>query len=80
MRVWRVRIKVNASASALPPGTYGPFIVFASGRGSTVRFVRLIVQSLPRPTDQAERGRGGYLLDGRGGYLLDDRGNRLLAQ
>ena len=77
-----VTLKVNASASALRPGTYGPFIVFASGRGSTVRFVRLIVQgpSLPRPADQAERGRGGYLLDGRGGYLLDHRGNRLLAQ
>ena len=77
-----VTLKVNASASALRPGTYGPFIVFASGRGSTVRFVRLIVQgpSLPRPADQVERGRGGYLLDGSGGYLLDHRGNRLLAQ
>lgn len=77
-----VTLKVNASASALRPGTYGPVIVFASGRGSTVRFVRLIVQgpSLPRPADQVERGRGGYLLDGSGGYLLDHRGNRLLAQ
>ena len=77
-----VTLKVNASASALRPGTYGPFIVFASGRGSTIRFVRLIVQgpSLPRPADQVERGRGGYLLDGSGGYLLDHRGNRLLAQ
>ena len=79
-----VTFNVNASASALRPGTYGPFIVFANGQasGSTIRFVRLIVQgpSLPRPADQVERGRGGYLLDGRGGYLLDDRGNRLLAQ
>ena len=77
-----VTFNVSASASTLRPGTYGPFIVFASGRGSTIRFVRLIVQgpSLPRPADQVERGRGGYLLDGRGGYLLDDRGNRLLAQ
>jgi hypothetical protein len=55
---------VNASASALRPGTYGPFIVFASGRGSTVRFVRLIVQgpSLPLPADQVERGREGICL------------------
>ena len=77
-----VTLKVNASASALRPGTYGPVIVFASGRGSTVRFVRLIVQgpSLPRPADQVERGSGGYLLDDSGGYLLDHRGNRLLAQ
>ena len=80
-----VTFNVSASASTLRPGTYGPFIVFtnvSSGRGSTIRFVRLMVQapSLPRPADQVERGRGGYLLDGRGGYLLDDRGNRLLAQ
>jgi hypothetical protein len=77
---------VNASASSLPPGTYGPgtaFINASSGRGSTIRFARLIVRrtsSLPRPTDQIERGRGGYLLDDRGGYLLDYRGGRLLAQ
>jgi hypothetical protein len=73
---------VNASASSLPPGTYGPGTVFASGRGSTIRFARLIVRrsSLTRPTDQIERGRGGYLLDDHGGYLLDHRGNRLLAQ
>ena len=80
-----IAFKVSASASTLRPGTYGPFIVFAnvsSGRGSTIRFVRLIVQgpSLPRPADQVERGRGGYLLDGGGGYLLDHLGNRLLAQ
>jgi len=36
--------------------------------------------SLTRPTDQIERGRGGYLLDDHGGYLMDPRGNRLLAQ
>jgi hypothetical protein len=76
---------VNASASTLPLGTYGPGTVFtnmSSGRGSTIRFARLIVRtpSLTRPTDQIERGRGGYLLDDRGGYLLDPRGNRLIAQ
>jgi hypothetical protein len=80
-----ITFRVNASASRLPSGTHGPGIVFtnvSSGRGSAIRFARLIVQgpSLPRPTGQIERGRGGYLLDGRGGYLLDDRGGRLLAQ
>jgi hypothetical protein len=73
---------VNASASTLRPGIHGPGIVFTSGRGSAIRFARLIVRgpSPAGPADQVERGRGGYLLDGRGGYLLDDRGNRLLAQ
>ena len=63
-----VTFNVSASASALRPGTYGPVIVFTSGRGSTVRFVRLIVQgpSLRRPADQVERGSGGYLLDDSG--------------
>src|SRR5882724_11822307 len=60
-----IKVTVNASASSLPPGTYGPgtaFINASSGRGSTIRFARLIVRrtsSLPRPTDQIERGRGG---------------------
>jgi hypothetical protein len=80
-----ITLTVNASASTLPPGTYGPGIVFmnvSSGRGSAIRFARLIVRgpSLPRPTGQIERGRGGYLLDNHGGYLLDDRGGRLLGQ
>jgi hypothetical protein len=80
-----VTLTVNASASTLPPGTYGPGTVFtnvSSGRGSTIRFARLIVRrpSLTRPTDQIERGRGGYLLDDHGGYLLDHRGGRLLTQ
>jgi hypothetical protein len=54
----------------------------SSGRGSAIRFARLIVRtpSFLRPAEKTERGRGGYLLDGRGGYLLDDRGGRLLAQ
>src|SRR5215510_10501646 len=76
---------VNASASTLRPGTHGSGIVFtnlSSGRGNTVRFARLIVRRPPpsRPTDQTERGSGGYLPDDRGGYLLEDRGRRLLAQ
>jgi hypothetical protein len=80
-----ITLTVNASASILPPGTHGPGTVFtnmSSGRGSTIRFARLIVRrpSLTRPTDQIERGRGGYLLDDHGGYLMDPRGNRLLAQ
>src|SRR5262249_21456338 len=36
-----ITLTVNASASTLPPGTYGPGTVFtnvSSGRGSTIRF------------------------------------------
>jgi len=80
-----ITLTVNASASSLPPGTYGPGVVFvnvSNGRGSAFRPARLIVRgpSPPRPTGQIERGRGGYLLDDHGGYLLDDRGSRLLGQ
>jgi hypothetical protein len=80
-----ITLRVNASALSLPPGTYGPGIAFtnvSNGRGSATRPARLIVQgpSLPHPTRQIARGRGGYLLDSRGGYLLDDRVGRLLAQ
>ena len=80
-----ITLTLNANASRLPPGTYGPGVAFtnvSNGRGSRTWPARLTVQgaSLPRPTGQVERGRGGYLLDSRGGYLLDDRGGRLLAQ
>jgi hypothetical protein len=80
-----IKLTVNANASTLPPGTYGPGTIFtnmSSGRGGTVRFARLIVRkpSPTRPTGQNEPGRGGLLLDDHGGYLLDQRGNRLLAQ
>src|SRR5262245_39070296 len=80
-----ITLTVNASASNLRPGTYGPAVAFtnvSNGRGSATRPARLIVQgpSLPRPTGQIERGRGDYLLDEHGGYLLDDRGGRLLGQ
>jgi hypothetical protein len=80
-----ITLTVNASASNLRPGTYGPAVAFtnvSNGRGSATRPARLIVRgpSLPRPTGQIERGRGDYLLDDHGGYLLDDRGGRLLGQ
>jgi hypothetical protein len=80
-----ITLTVNASASNLRPGTYGPAVAFtnvSNGHGSATRPARLIVRgpSLPRPTGQIERGRGDYLLDEHGGYLLDDRGGRLLGQ
>jgi hypothetical protein len=80
-----ITLTVNASASNLRPGTYGPAVAFtnvSNGHGSATRPARLIVRgpSLPRPTGQIERGRGDYLLDDHGGYLLDDRGGRLLGQ
>ena len=80
-----ITLTVNASASNLRPGTYGPAVAFtnvSNGHGSATRPARLIVRgpSLPRPPGQNERGRGDYLLDDQGGYLLDDRGGRLLGQ
>jgi hypothetical protein len=81
-----ITLKVNAAASSLPPGTYGPAVAFtnvSNGRGSATRPARLTVSgaSPPRPTGQIERGGGGgFLLDSQGGYLLDDRGGRLLGQ
>jgi len=80
-----ITLTVNANASNLRPGTYGPAVAFtnvSNGHGSATRPARLIVRepSLPRPTGQIERGRGDYLLDDHGGYLLDDRGGRLLGQ
>lgn len=80
-----ITLTVNASASRLSPGTYGPGVAFtnvSNGRGSITRPAKLIVRgpALHAPTGQIERGRGGYLLDGHGGYLLDDRGGRLQAQ
>jgi hypothetical protein len=80
-----ITLTVNASASNLRPGTYGPAVAFtnvSNGQGSATRPAKLIVRgpSLPRPTGRIERDRGGYLLDDHGGYLLDDRGGRLLRQ
>src|SRR5262245_30256596 len=81
-----ITLTVNANASRLSPGAYGPAVAFtnvSNGQGSTTRPARLIVQgSLPSPaTGQIAPGRsGGFLLDDRGGHLLVVRGGRLLAQ
>jgi hypothetical protein len=80
-----ISLTVNANASRLSPGEYGPAVAFtnvSNGRGGTTRPAKLIIQALsaPRPTTQIAPSRGGYLLDSSGGYLLDDRAGRLLAQ
>jgi hypothetical protein len=80
-----ITLTVNASASSLPPGAYGPGVAFtnvSNGQGSATRTAKLIIQasSTPRPKDQIVPSRGGYLLDNRGGYLLDEGAFRLLAQ
>ena len=81
-----ITLTVNAHASRLSPGAYGPGVAFtnvSNGQGSTIRPAKLIIQgsSPPRATGQIAPNRGGgFLLDDRGGYLLDDRGGRLLAQ
>ena len=79
-----ITLTVNASASSLPLGAYGPGVALtnvSNGRGSATRPAKLIIQasSPTRPKNQIGPSKG-YLLDGRGGYLLDDRGGRLLAQ
>jgi len=81
-----ITLIVNANASHLSPGAYGPGVAFtnvSNGKGSTTRPAKLIVQgpSPPRATSQIAPNRGaGFLLDDRGGYLLDDQAGRLLAQ
>jgi hypothetical protein len=80
-----ITLTVNARASSLPSGAYGPGVAFtnvSNGRGSATRPAKLIIQasSLPRPTGQIAPDRGGYLQDSQGGYLLDDHGGRLRAQ
>src|SRR5215831_16862587 len=81
-----ITLTVNANASRLAPGTYGPGVGFtnvSNGQGTTTRPATLIIQgpSPPRATSQIAPYRGGgFLLDDRGGYLLDGRGGRLLAQ
>jgi hypothetical protein len=80
-----ITLTVNANASRLSPGGYGPGVAFtnvSNGQGSTTRSAKLIVQA-PSPagaTTKVGPSGGGYLLDNRGGNLLDDRGGRLLAQ
>jgi hypothetical protein len=81
-----ITLSVNANASRLSPGAYGPGVAFtnvSNGQGSTTRPAKLIIQgsSPPPATGQIAPSRGGgFLLDDRGGYLLDDRGGRLLGQ
>jgi hypothetical protein len=80
-----ITLTVNANASRLSPGAYGPGVAFtnvSNGQGSTTRPAKLIIQASEpsRATGQIAPYRGGYLLDNRGGYLLDDRAGRLLAQ
>src|SRR5215472_12976577 len=74
-----ITLTVNANASRLAPGTYGPGVGFtnvSNGQGTTTRPATLTIQgsSPPRATSQIAPYRGGFLLDDRGGYLLDDRG------
>src|SRR6266446_5513393 len=80
-----IMLTVNASASSLPPGAYGPGVAFtnvSNGQGSAIKATKLIIQepSRPAPAGQHPGGRGGYLLDPQGGYLLDDHGRPLLGQ
>jgi hypothetical protein len=81
-----ITLTVNANASHLTPGAYGPAVAFtnvSNGKGSTTRAAKLVVQapSAPRATTQTAPNRGaGFLLDDRGGYLLDDRAGRLLPE
>src|SRR5437667_2513483 len=70
-----ITLTVNASASSLPPGAYGPGVAFtnvSNGQGSATRPAKLIIQaqSSPRLTPQIAPDRGGDLLDSQGGYLL----------
>jgi hypothetical protein len=83
-----ITLTINASASNLRPGTYGPAVAFtnvSNGHGSATRPARLIVRgpSPPHPTGQIERGPSpprptGQIERGHGGYLLDDHGGYLL--
>jgi hypothetical protein len=55
-----ITLTVNANASSLSQGTYGPAVGFtnvSNGRGSTSRLAKLTVQgpSLPHPAPQVER-------------------------
>jgi hypothetical protein len=81
-----ITLTLNANASHLSPGAYGPAVAFtnvSNGKGSTTRPAKLIVQA-PSPsratTKIAPHNGAGFLLDDGGGYLLDDRAGRLMAQ
>ena len=74
-----ITLSVNADASRLPSGTYGPGVAFTNvtnGKGSTTVRATLLIQGPQPPTPPSAT----YLLDGRGGYLLDGRAGRLLAR
>jgi hypothetical protein len=88
-----ITLAVNASASNLSPGTYGPAVGFANvsnGRGSTSRLAKLTIQgpSLPPPAPQVERVPPAPKVErapptpkverGDGGYLFDSHGGILL--
>jgi hypothetical protein len=82
-----VTVTVNSTAHQLPPGSYGPGVVFinaTNGQGSTMRTVRLIVLRLspPAPSSrgQVPDGSKGYLRDDGSGYLLDRGGGKLLPR
>jgi hypothetical protein len=80
-----ITLTVNANASRLSPGGYGPGVAFtnvSNGQGSTTRSAKLIVQAPPSAgaTTKVAPSGGGYLLDNHGGNLLDDRGGRLQAR
>jgi hypothetical protein len=81
-----ITLTINARASRLPPGTYGPGVAFTNvtnGQGSATRSATLIIQA-PSPPASPPRhvpdSRGGYLLDSHGRYLLDEGASRLLAR
>lgn len=68
-----VTFVINAEASKMQPGNYGPAIGFTNvtnGRGTTTRGARLTVFQVGK----------GRLLDGRDRPLLDDSGLPLMAR
>src|SRR5262249_33806180 len=90
-----VTLTVNAGASSLPPGAYGPGVAFtnvSNGQGSVTRPARLIIQaqSSPRPAPQIAPAQPSprppsprpapQIAPDRGGFLLDSRGGHLLDE
>jgi hypothetical protein len=82
-----ITVTINSTAHRLPPGSYGPGVVFinaTNGQGSTTRSTRLIIRppSPPSPPSTAHvpDASKGYLRDNGPGHLLDRRGGKLLPQ
>jgi hypothetical protein len=89
-----ITLTMDANASSLSPGTYGPAVGFtnvSNGRGSTSRLAKLTIQgqSLPPPAPQVQRAAPTSKVEraspttpkverGEGGYLLDNDGGFLL--